>query len=330
MLKTKGVSFSRRSLSSEWCYRYLLGIPPLDGSNIKIKSPFSIDRTPSFSLFKKEGASDYRWRCFSTGRGEMGSDHIELFIQLQDQKGNKFDRSSAFTFLANEYEIFVKTGLWVETDRKVALNGNAKVVSHELRKWNEDDHSYWYHRYGITTKILEHYNVAAVHRFTMEKLKDGKIETYLFDHPRIYGYFRKNGSLDRFYRPGSKKGKFIKSGGPYVQGSDQIITPQEKLITIKSLKDVMAFHTLDIDGYDLKSPDSESILLPRAVLEEDKKIYKKRYHWMDPDPAGRVAAAKYTAEGMEEIISDLPEKDLSDNIERFGHNFVRIKLLQIL
>jgi len=328
MLKTKGVSFSRRSLSSEWCYRYLLGIPPLDGSNIKIKSPFSIDRTPSFSLFKKEGSSDYRWRCFSTGRGEMGSDHIELFIQLQEQKGNTFDRSSAFNFLFGEYETFIKSGEYVAIERKAPVNGNAKVTDFEMRQFNKDDLKFW-NRFQIRQDILENYNTAPLKRFVMKKIKAGKEEEYVFENPLTFGYFTNQGDLFEIYQPTNKASKCIKVQ-PYIKGWDQCKGNDTILIT-EAVKDCMAFQVLEIDNVDIIGADSANVVLKKTFIEELRAKYKFIGSLFDDDDAGHRAAAVYQEKFQIPMVPfKMGKKDLSDTLAIYSAGIVKIKMLNSL
>lgn len=327
-ISTKNIILSPQDLDSAWAFRHLLNLPAnaLHGEDMKIRSVFALDSNPSFSIYKS--GDIYKYRCFSQG---IGGDYIDLTVALQKIKGNHITRKQAMNILKQEFEAFVATGKYQPQDNQVVMNGKARVTDYELRTWNEDDKLFWEGRYGITQKILEFYNVAAVKHFTMEKLKNGKMEKYDFDHPRIYGYFRKDGSLDRLYRPGSKKGKFIKVGGPYVQGSDQIVKPKKNLIYIKSLKDVMGFHTLEIDDYDVKAPDAEGILVPKIQIEEDKKTYYKILTWMDPDKSGVTATNKYREQyGLPPIEFDMGPKDLTDALEIFNPTLVRITLMQLL
>ncbi len=327
MIRTKDIVLDPNDIDPAWCFEYLLGLDrPLNGADLKIRSVFSEDRTPSFSIYKTSGGV-YRYNCLSTG--QKGS-HIDLYVALQKQKGNTVSYHQAKTLLKREFEAFRLTGQYQPQETQVITNGKGKVTDIELRKWDADDKIFWEGRYTITQEIREHFNVAAGKRFVMEKLKDGKMEQYVFEHPRIYVFYRKDGTVDRVYRPGSKKGKFIKVGGPYVQGSDQVVIPKENLIYIKSLKDIMGFHTLDIDNYDLKAPDAEGIMIPKVQIEKDKKTYKKIFSWMDPDQAGVKATLKYQLEGIPPLGFDMGPKDLTDTLEVFNKQIIRLKLLQLL
>lgn len=326
-LSTKNTVLSFNDIDPAWCFEYLLNLgEKLMGQDIKILSPFSLqEKTPSFCIYKKPGFP-YRFSCFSSG---IRGSHIDLLVELEKARGKHLEWIQARDILKKAFEQQLSTGQVVREERKI-INGKGRVVSWELRRWNNDDDSYW-GQYEIKRKLLEHYNVAPLSKFTMEKLVQGEVKCYDFDHPRIYGYHRKDGSLDRIYRPGSKKGKFIKVGGLYIQGSDQIVTPKESLIYIKSLKDILGFHTLDIDGWDLKAPDGEGVLIPKEIVEKDKKIYKKILIWMDPDTAGQKAAAKYKEQfNLNGIDFNMGIKDLTDSIAAFNSSLVRIKLMQLL
>ena len=327
MIRTKNVILKPNQIDSEWAFNYLLGPLELSGGDTKISSPFSTDRTPSFSIYKKSIDSAYMYSCFSSG---MKGSCFDLLIELQKLKGVVIDKNQAVAILKREFEATIKTGDYAPIEAKVLRNGKGKVVEHQTRVWNDDDIVYW-SRFETPIDILEFFNIAPLKSFTMEKLVDGEMKRYDFDHPRIYGYFRNNGSLHKIYRPGTKKGKFIKVGNEYTQGADQIITPNENLIYIKSLKDVACFKSLDISGWDTKAPDAEGILIPKKEIEQDKKTYKRILSWMDPDEAGKKATKKYKeVYEIEPVDFDMGVKDLSDSVERWGGFLVKIKLTQIL
>jgi hypothetical protein len=165
----------------------------------------------------------------------------------------------------------------------------------------------------------------------MEKLKNGVMQIYPFEHGRTYGYLRKDGSLHKLYRPGSKKGKYIKVGGDYLEGSDQITGPANGMIVMKSLKDIMGWKALEIEGWHLEAPSSENVMLPAIAIKSIVSTYPNRYTFMDNDEAGRRASDRYLKEhGIPSLGFDLGYKDLTDTIEALGPVLTRLKILSLL
>jgi hypothetical protein len=304
-------------------FRHILNLPgnTLLGEDLKIRSPFSIDRTPSFSIYITSDGS-YGFNCFSTGRN---GDVVDLLLQIKKQAGIIWDRLTAVQYLES---ITPNTEAFDST--KPVLNGKGRVTSYEMRTWNHDDGLFW-GKYGISFELLESLNVAPLSEFRMEKLRDGVTNEFLFNHARMYGYFRKTGDLHKIYRPGSKKGKCIKVGGPYVEGSDQIIKPKENLLVIKSTKDIAGFKTLEIPDWDCVAPDAEGILLPKQYVMTAKGIYKKIMVYMDPDAAGVIAQKKYSDQyQLPGIELGLGYKDLTDCLEKIKYSIVRNTLINLL
>lgn len=325
MIKTKGV-LSIKDLDPEWCFKYLLGINyDLGGGDTKLLSPLSSEKTPSFCLYKNK-YGNYKYKCFSSS---SSGDHIDLLIQLQAVKGIIIDRKTAGNTLKKAFSEFLATGQYISTESKPVRNGKGKVVSWELRRWNDIDLKYW-GRYDVDIPLLEHYNVSPVFKYTMEKLVEGELKTYLFEEEKAYGFFFKDGSLHSIYRPG-KKPKSIRVIKKYLLGSDQVIKPARFLIYMKSLKEGLAFKKMRFTDYDFKCTDSETILIPKEQVEADKKIYEKIYVWLDPDIPGKKMTLKYKEiYDLDSVDFELGPKDLTDAIEYSNSTVARLHLMQLL
>jgi hypothetical protein len=64
-LSTKIGFLSASDVDEVWAFTYYLNLPKgkLRGGDIKVKSPFTLDKEPSFSLYKPKDKSSepYRW-----------------------------------------------------------------------------------------------------------------------------------------------------------------------------------------------------------------------------------------------------------------------------
>lgn len=326
-LNTRNIITSVWDISSSWAFCHLLNLSPsvLSGGDYKILSPFSNEKTPSFSIYQRNQV--YYYKCFSTSRS--GS-FLDLAIELKLKRGIAANKETEAFLLINAYSAHLNGVGYLQATEALEVNGKGKVSSFELRKFNEEDLGFW-GQFGITMPILEEYNVSPIKVFTIEKLKDGNLNQYIFSHAKIYGYFRKTGNLHKIYRPGKKVGKCIKVGTGYIEGDDQIQTKQDNLLIIKSTKDIMGFKSLGIKGWDAVAPDSENVILPKQYLQNQKQNYKNILTFLDNDDAGKKATEKYKMlHQIESINFDLGAKDLTDTIKDKGANFVRAYLQQSL
>jgi len=323
-VQTKNIILSPYDLDTEWVMCYLLNIPPLNGGDIHINSPFSTDRTPSFFAYRNTETNRYYFKCFSTG---MSGGIFDLKIALDNKEGIQTTLREAQRFLIKTY-LETNKDFTLLRNRPI-LNGKGKVTGFSLKEWTSEERNFWA-RFYIPEKILEKYNVQPIREFSMEKLKNGTLENYVFNQGMMFGYFRMDGSLHKIYRPGNKP-KAIKVGKDYVEGFDQVQLGQENLLITKSTKDVMGFMALEFGGWDAISPDSENVLLKKEFIEEQRLKYKKIKVLMDNDKAGIISTERYGKEfGLEGISFDMGFKDLTDTMEYYGPDLVRAQLNQYL
>lgn len=325
MIKTRNIAISYKDINSEWAFQHLLGLTqPLEGGDTKIISPLTNEKSASFCIYKTPSGL-YKFKDFSSS--EQG-DAFDLLVQLQALKGITIDRRQALDILKKAYNEGGETNSYIE-DNKPARNGKGKVVSWELRRWEDIDLKYW-GKYDVDIPLLEHYNVAPVHKYTMEKLVEGELKTYIFEENKAYGFFYCDGSLHSIYRPG-KKPKSIRVITKYLLGTDQIIKPAKFLIYMKSLKEGLAFKKMGFSDYDFKAVDAEGILVSKEQIEADKKVYKKLFVWLDPDSAGLRFREKYKLTyDLDAIDFNLGPKDLTDGIDYSNSTIVKLHLMQIL
>lgn len=325
-LRTRNIILTAVDLDVEWCFRHYLHLTNiLTGANIKIKSPFSIDKEPSFSLYKKEG-QPYLWNCLSSGQK---GDIIELVRRLKSiELKRELKREEAFRIIKGDFMAFLSGNeMYIESKINQLVNTKGEVTDHIMRRWETKDIDFWSPG-GITKKMLEGHNIAPISQFTIHKIKDSVEQNLVIKNPLSYGYYSK-GELCKIYQPGIKSAKFIKVKD-YIQGSDQLKFKADNLLIQSSMKDGLCFDGLDIPGYEWVAPDSENILIPKYEIEFYKTKFKKIEILFDNDKAGIEAAAKYTIQyGLPSHLLKM-EKDNFESVAIWGQPLTRIKLLQEL
>ena len=141
-------------------------------------------------------------------------------------------------------------------------------------------------RYHIGSKLLEHYNVAPLQFFKMEKLdQNGKLISIVTSRNYLYGYFREDGSLYKIYLPKTPDKKFIKVQN-YIQGVDQLTFTKKYLVITSSLKDLMSFTKLGYNNIEGIAPDSENSMISELEIEKLKKKYTNICVLFDNDKPG--------------------------------------------
>jgi hypothetical protein len=146
---------------------------------------------------------------------------------------------------------------------------------------------------------------------------------------KIYGYFRKDGTLYKIYQPMMKDRKFFKVND-YIQGMDQLTFTKPYLVICSSLKDMMAFTKIGFKNVECIAPDSENIIIPERIILELKSKYKAICTLFDNDDAGLNSMLKYKEEYGLPMAHLKLEKDLADCIEIHGINNTRELLYPVL
>jgi hypothetical protein len=322
MISTKIFVSNIFDVPTGWIFEYYLNLnEKLTGQNVKILSVFNRkDKVPSMIIYC-ESDSKYKFKDFSSG---IQGDSIELVKHLF----NLGDRNTAASKIITDYEEHMANNTSFKAP-EIIQHDKFKVVDYEIRHWNNLDQRYWM-KYHIGSKLLEHYNVAPLSFFTMEKREiDDKLISFKFQKPYVYGYFREDGSLYKIYMPMVSDKKFIKIQN-YTQGLDQLSYDKKYLLIVSSLKDLMAFIKLGISNIECIAPDSENTMLGESIMSKLKSKYSKIIVLFDNDEPGIKAAERYkTKYGINNIILDM-SKDLSDSVKDHGVETVRDKLFPLL
>lgn len=282
--------FNKEFPPDEWVFEYYLNIPALCGQDVSIRSVFNnTDDTPSMKIFYSRMNSSYKWKCFSSG---LGGNAITLVSRIYG-----LDTKSAAIRIKEDYSKYGSGFIKAE----YVPESRWQLESYEVRDWNKWDLAWW-KEFGISEEILTFYNVVPLNKFTLKK--DGEIKEQSFR--KIYGYFNALGELMKIYTP-ERKRKFFKVKS-FVQGADQV-KDGDRIISLSSLKDVMAFHSLGIKGWKGIAPDSENTPLPQEMIN------KVNFTLYDNDFAGYKAMLRSYNDNKIPFIVLGKSKDLSDNIK---------------
>ena len=320
MLRTKNFISDIHDVPVAWVFENYLTLPEsLTGQDIKIKSIFGAkDKNPSFFIYYSKTAGKYKWKDFSAGKH---GDHIELVKEIFNL-GKRYD---AGLKIINDYNDFIASnGTYKLADFKI--RAKYKVKTFKIRSWTESDAKYWL-RFRIGSSLLEKYNVTPLDHFVLKK--DGQKKELTIRSTKIYGFFRKDGSLYKIYQPMSESNKFFKVKD-YIQGTDQLTFQKPYLVVCSSLKDIMAFEKMGFRNAEAIAPDSENVLIPEKTFIALKERYRVTCTLFDNDPAGIKSMIKYREQYKVPAAHLKLEKDLSDCIEVHGVNNTREILYPIL
>lgn len=315
MISTRIITSSVKDVPETWIFEYYLSLPEqLSGQEVRIKSVFKQEKTPSMYIGIPRNGSTYKFNDFSSG---IKGNAFELVKQM-------FGLSIADTAakIVKDYNEYTnKTGYSTAEFKK---HNKYQVVDYEGRKWTELDAKYWT-QYKIGSAILEKYNVMPLKSY---KMSNGENELIVTGN-NIYGYFRNDGLIYKIYQPKNGSRKFLKVRN-YIQGFEQLTYEKPNLVIHSSLKDMMAFEQLSFNTIECIAPDSENTLIPEKIMWELMKKYKTVVAVFDNDESGKKAVEKYKEKyGVNGFTLDM-EKDISDSIARNGRIAVKNAIIPLL
>ena len=319
MISTKNI-FDINDVPIEWIFEYYLNLTEkLDGQDVKIRSAFKIEKTPSMCIYYDVNYSEYRFKDFSSG---YQGNSINLVKYL-------FNCNYHESILKIEYDYAEYTKYNTShIPAEIKVHDKFKVTDFQIRHWNNLDESFW-KGFKINSNLLSYYNVSPLEYFTMTKEEqDGSEAKLITKRNYLYGYFRNDGSLYKIYLPKTPDKKFVKVEN-YIQGVDQL-AGKDYLIITSSLKDLMAFTRLSIQNAESIAPDSENSMIAESVIIKLKTKYKKVIVLFDNDEAGIKSMLKYKERYDLDYITLDFEKDLSDTVKKYGVDFTRDVLLKLI
>jgi hypothetical protein len=288
----------------------------LTGQTEKIKSIFNpSERTASFVIYVKN--NQYYFKDFSTG---VSGDKINLVMKLYN-----LSFSEALYKIKGDYLNYM-SGNPNDIDREFKVQPKYSVSKFNKRNWSKDDAAFWT-KYAISSKVLEEYNVISINDFFLQKEEYGIENKIRVSNTMIYGYCRTDGTLYKIYQPTVGR-KFMKIKD-YIQGTDQLKFNQPNLIITSSLKDIMCLKAFGFNA-EYIAPDSETCIIPNAIMAMYKMKYKNIITLFDNDAAGTIATEKFTKlYDTKGVILPL-SKDVSDSVRDYGLEKTREVLYPLL
>jgi len=321
MISTKNNVLTISDVPVIWIFEHYLNLTEkLDGQQVKIKSIFKTEKTPSMCIYVDPNSMKYKYKDFSSG---LQGDPISLIERMFN-----ISRGEAVSKLISEYKLFME-GNRAYKAPEIKSYDNYKVTDYTIRHWSNFDQKYW-GDYHIGSKMLEAYNVSPLEYYKMTRNEpDGSISEITITGLNLYGYFKNDGTLYKIYQPKNMNKKFLKLAN-YIQGSEQLTLTKDYLVITSSLKDVMAFNKLGFKNVECIAPDSENTIMKETTIDKLKSKYKSICVMFDNDDAGKIAMEKYKERyGLSYIVLNM-EKDVSDSIKLHGLQKVKEELFPLL
>ena len=317
MLNTKNLIVTVRQVPSYWAFQFYLNLPLLTGQDLKIKSIWTSEKTPSMCIYINKKYNEYFYKDFSTGKYGNKINLVQELFGL--------DYSMAVTKLITDYNSYVKSNGSPVINIKAVKKWQIDFIKE--RSWTTDDAQYWL-QYRIGKTMLTKFNVKPLEYYNLIKEEDGTISKLVIEGKRVYGYYNSLDEAYKIYQPTKSKYKFFKIKS-HIQGLDQLTYNQPYLVICSSLKDAMC---LDGFGYNIEviAPDSENTMLKSYIIENLKGKYKQIITLFDNDSAGLKAIEKYK-KAFNIPGTSLPlSKDLSDSVKDNGFLTVHKQLKPLL
>ena len=316
MLSTKYLIQSGKDVPETWIFEFYCKLSEkLAGQDVKIRSLFNPnDKTPSMCLFVKD--SKYFFKDFSTGKGGNA-------VKLVQELFNESFKDASIR-IVEDYNRFVLLNNGTQhklTEFKV--HKRYKVTSSIIRPWLSQDKYFW-QQFGISSKLLDEYNIKPLESYKMEKEEDGELKSLEIKGAFIYGYFAEDTTLYKIYQPKVKEHKFIKISS-HLQGLDQL-KDKPYLVICSSLKDALVVKSSGIN-VDVVAPDSENTIIKKEVIEQLQSKYKKIITLFDNDEAGINAMKKYKELYDIDYVYFNLEKDVADAVKIHGQAKTFLKLI---
>ena len=320
MFVTKNLACDITQVPATWVFEHYCKLDVrLVGQDIKIKSLFNQEKTPSMCIYFSKKFNSYRFKDFSSG---YGGSAIDLVKSLH---GDTYH--NACVTIIEEYNKFISTNGGDYSVSEIKQHSKYRVDKYILRSWDERDAIYWTN-YNINSALLGKYNVRPIEEYSMKKIDGDSEISITIKSLYLYGYFTSDGELYKIYQPKTLDKKFIKVKS-YIQGSEQLENKKWLVIT-SSLKDILAIKSLSLN-IDVIAPDSENSLLDPEYMKVMFNKYGKVIVMFDNDEAGIKAMKRYKELYPEVELLLLPmSKDVSDSIKDYGALEVKNRLVPLL
>ena len=310
-------------VKSNRLFELLLGLSEkLEGQSIKINSPFTKDKTPSFVIyFSTEGLDNYyRYKDFSGG---TSGDAIDLFILLHGSKYKIKDRQDAYYKIL---EILEKNGKLSKYSSETAgeiVEEKKEITRYTLsEKWTKEKANYW-RDYGITKELITEYCIKPLDHYELTITRGQHKDVKQFSPTKSFAYLKKDGTLYKIYNTGQKIAKFVKVTD-CIQGYEQLKPNKKYCIIFSSLKDALSFLGLGYTSFNVLVADSENVMLHAELILELKASHEKVFCLFDNDTVGYKGMINYRNVYQIEPIHFTVEKDFAQC--RYDHGPENTKL----
>lgn len=285
------------------------------------RSPFHVDKKPSFSLYIPEYPSNNFFErgfslCFKDFSLGIWGD-VFVFISILFN----ISKSDAILKIAND---LLNTNYEIKDIKLVHKNRIKKQkegisINIVTKDFDSDSLNYW-NEIGINKDTLNKYNTNQLLKYTINN------NTFLADK---YSFSYEVCGKYQIYQPFSKYKFFNNLESNMFFGYLQLPENGDKLIIDKSNKDIMfCDEVLNIPAI---SPKAEGIMIPELALLELKDRFSNIYLMLDNDKAGHKATLKYIQKYkfLKPIFLPL-DKDKTDCAKRVGVNQAREHILNII
>ena len=296
-------------------------------------SPLRIDKHPSFGLFKPSNTNVLFFKDLSTGEAGNCVKFVQLLFNIKYKKA-----------LQKIWNDISKKDLGITNEGERLTDWTPKYkreLSIRRKNYTEIDYNYW-NQYGISIDTLKKYDVFPISTFWIDEIQSPL--KYTKESP-MYAY--KIFDSFKIYRPFSetKKDKWrTNCNNDYIQGWQQMSSQfkdwsEDKiqgdlLVITKALKDVMVLSQFNVPAI---APQSELSMIPRKVVYELKKRFKRIVVMFDYDNGGIKGAealkSKYDLEVQfipKHYIDLYQSKDISDFMKTFGKEKTKELLNEML
>ncbi len=288
-----------------------------------MSSPFRNDQNPSFGIFKSSKTGSLLFKDQATG--DIGN--CFKFVKILTYKTYKEALKDIWSNIIEKNIQPSKQGKIIRDRYK----NRKTMISIKRKNFTKSDDEYW-GQYKITRDILKKYQVYPISKMMVN---DKPLEfKYSPDNP-MYAYKVYNSF--KIYRPYSeeRKNKWRSNCGLYdIQGWEQLPKKGDLIVITKALKDVMVLSLFNVPAI---APQGEQSLIPKEVVNELKKRFKRIVMLYDYDEGGMMGVDKMKKEyGFEHVY--IPKhylelynvKDISDHIKEFGFNKTKKLLKELL
>ena len=286
-------------VSEEDIFAYYLGSCD---TNVKYKSPFTQEKTPSFSLYYRY--NKLRFKCFSSGNYGDCFNFVSIYFNLTYQQ--------TIVKIVNDL-LGGKKFIPLAPDKQLKPNKSEKNITVVTQPYTLVDVEYW-SQFNIDIQTLEHFKVYSCREVW---INGKRVCTYNNSSP-VYAYHI-NGRY-KVYRPMQNKLDFkfmSNTNDKCIQGFSQLTYTTDTIYITSSMKDVMTLHSIGVESIALSS---ETANLKPEMVKYLQSAYRNVVLFFNNDQAGISSAIKQS-ELFNLSYIHTPEgspKDPSDYVKEYG------------